>query len=94
MRPGAYIGIDYPSLKSMTTTAIDVRVTGEARDSAERLADLSGMSVSTITEQALRDYAEWRIPQLQDLLVCIEAADRGEFATEDEANAFFAAHGA
>lgn len=78
----------------MRTTSNDVHVTGETRETAQRLADISGLSVSTITERALKDYAEWRIPQIKDLLSCIEAADRGEFATDDEADAFFAAHGA
>ena len=38
--------------------------------------------------------AGWRVPQLLDLQEAIKAADRSEFATDDEVNAFFARHAA
>jgi len=52
------------------------------------------LSVTSITEEALREYAGWRVPQIEDLREAVAAADRGEFATEDEVNAVFARHGA
>jgi RHH-type transcriptional regulator, rel operon repressor / antitoxin RelB len=38
----------------------------------------------------LRNYLTWRAPQLLDLQEAIAAADRGEFASDEEVSGFFA----
>ena len=78
----------------MKTSTIGVRVPEDLKVSVANLAAMSGQSVSAITEQALKEYTGWRIPQFLDLQEAVAAADRGEFATDDEVAAFFAKHGA
>ena len=78
----------------MKTSTIGARVPSEVRNSVAKLSAMSGQSVSAITEKALKEYTAWRIPQFTDLQAAIAAADRAEFATDAEAEAFFAKHGA
>lgn len=59
-----------------------------------QLAALSGQTAAAIAEAALRDYLAWRIPQMLDLQEAIAAADRGEFASDDQVAAFFAQYDA
>jgi len=79
---------------TMKTATIGARVSDDIKNAVKQLAGLSGQSVSTITEDALREYMGWRVPQILDLKEAIAAADRGEFASDDEADAFFARYGA
>jgi len=78
----------------MKTAAIGARVSDELKQAVVQLSTLSGQSVSTITEEALTEYMAWRVPQMRDLKKAIAAANRGEFATDDEVAAFFAKYGA
>ncbi|MES2069016.1 MAG: hypothetical protein V4488_01610 [Pseudomonadota bacterium] len=78
----------------MKTAAIGARVSGELKNAVVQLSALSGQSVSAITEEALTEYMAWRVPQMRDLKKAIAAADRGEFASGDEVNSFFAKYGA
>ena len=84
----------YTLLDNMKTAAIGARVSEELKNAVLQLAALSGQSVSAITEEALMEYMAWRVPQMDDLKKAIAAADRGEFASDDEAAAFFAKYGA
>jgi predicted transcriptional regulator len=43
---------------------------------------------------ALSDYLDWRIPQIENLKLAIAAADRGEFASDEEVEATFKKYGA
>lgn len=78
----------------MKTASFGVRVPDDLKTAVADLAALSGQSVSSITEEALRDYVRWRLPQRLDLNEAVAAADRGEFASDDEVNTFFARYGA
>jgi predicted transcriptional regulator len=78
----------------MKTSAIGARVSGELKHAVVQLSELSGQSVSAITEEALVEYMAWRVPQMHDLKQAIAAADRGEFAADDEVADFFARYGA
>jgi predicted transcriptional regulator len=78
----------------MKTATIGARVSEDIKNAVKQLADISGQSVSAITEDALREYMNWRVPQIRDLKEAIAAADQGEFASEDEVEAFFARYGA
>jgi len=76
----------------MKNASLGARIPGDLKQSVERLSQLSGQSISSIAETAIRDYVEWRVPQLLDLQEAIAAADRGEFASEEEVDAFFRKH--
>lgn len=78
----------------MKTATIGARVPDELKHAVAQLSTMSGQSVSSITEEALKEYMGWRVPQIQDLKEAIAAADRGEFATDEEADVFFARYGA
>lgn len=78
----------------MKSSSIGARVPGELKETVIKLSHISGQSVSTITEEALREYTGWRVPQFTDLKDAIAAADNGEFATDEEVATFFAKHGA
>jgi predicted transcriptional regulator len=80
--------------RPMKTSSIGARIPDTLKYAVNELATLSGQSVSAVTEAALREYIGWRVPQLLDLQEAVKAADRGDFATEDEVNEFFARHGA
>ena len=53
-------------------------------------AQLTGRTKSYVAVEALTDYLAWRIPQVADLKEAVAAAERGEFATDEETNATFA----
>ncbi len=55
---------------------------------------LESQSTAAIAKTASRDYLAWRIPQILDLQDAIAAANRGEFASDEEVNAFFARYNA
>ncbi len=79
----------------MTSAAkeqFNVRVSPEIRARLDVYAEMVGQSKATITANALSDYLDWRIPQTQALKEAIAAADRGEFASDEEVEAFFNAH--
>jgi predicted transcriptional regulator len=78
----------------MKTVTIDACLPEDLKNAVAQLSELSGQSVSSITEDALRPCLAWRAPQVLDLKDAIAAADRGEFASDDEVNAFFARYGA
>lgn len=79
---------------TMKTATIDACVPDDLNNAVVQLSELSGQSISSITEDALRGYLAWRSPQLLDLGDATAAADRGEFASEEEVTALFARYGA
>ena len=76
------------------TSTIAVEVSSELSDAIAELSTLSGQSLAVIAEDALSQYVHWRTAQVRDLQETIAAADRGEFAEDDEVDAFFARYGA
>lgn len=73
---------------------IDLQISGTLRAAVEELAATSGVPPVEIAAQALEDYVAWRIPQLRDLQEAIAAADRDEFADDDEVASVFAKYDA
>ena len=73
---------------------VSMRLPGELKARIERYAELTGRSKSYVAMEALADYLDWRLPQMQDLEEAIAAADRDEFASEAEVEAVFAHYGA
>ena len=72
----------------------NVRLSPELKDRLDKYAALAGQSKATIAANALSDYLDWRIPQIENLKLAIAAADRGEFATDTEVDAVFKKYGA
>jgi predicted transcriptional regulator len=78
----------------MKTAIVGARVPGDLITAVTKLSAMSGQSISSIAEEALREYVGWRVPQILDLKEAIAAAESGEFATDEEANTFFRQYGA
>ena len=79
----------------MTTPSkeqFNVRVSPELKARLDSYAEMVGQSKATIAANAISDYLDWRIPQTEGLKKAIAAADRGEFASDEEVEAFFNAH--
>ena len=72
---------------------VSLRLPGELKDRIERYALLTGRSKSFVAMEALAEYLDWRLPQMQDLEQAVAAADRGEFATDAEVAAVFTRYG-
>ncbi len=73
---------------------IDLPLPQPVMQALEQLASQSGRSPERLAVEVLEDFVGWRSAQLQDLQEAIAAADRGEFATEDEVQQLFQRHGA
>lgn len=73
---------------------IPVELSVELNRAVEQLSTRSGQPVGQITEDALAYYVSWRTAQLDDLQQAIDAAGRGEFATDEEVSALFTRYGA
>lgn len=56
----------------------------------ETYARLTGRTMSYVAIEALGEYLALRIPQIVDLKEAVLAAERGDFATDEEVNATFA----
>ncbi|MGL6111810.1 MAG: hypothetical protein ACRC2B_17100, partial [Rubrivivax sp.] len=69
---------------------VSVRLPNELKDKMETYAQLTGRTKSYVAMEALSDYLDWRIPQIEDLKAAVAAADAGDFATDDEVRQAFA----
>lgn len=70
-----------------------VRLPAELAGQLEKLMQATGRNKSAITVAALRDYVEAEAWQIQDIEQGLAEADRGEFASASDVNAFFAKYG-
>ena len=75
-----------PSTKD---SQVSLRLPGELKARIETYAVMTGRSKSHVAMEALADYLDWRLPQVADLQQAVAAADRGEFASDDEVKAVF-----
>jgi RHH-type transcriptional regulator, rel operon repressor / antitoxin RelB len=71
---------------------VSMRLPNDLKDQIEAYARMTGRSKSHVAVEALADYLSWRMPQIEDLKAAVDAADRGEFASEAEVEAAFAKH--
>ena len=69
---------------------VSVRLPNELKNKMEIYAQLTGRTKSYVAMEALSDYLDWRIPQIEDLKTAVAAADAGDFATDDEVTQVFA----
>jgi RHH-type rel operon transcriptional repressor/antitoxin RelB len=80
-------------MKPSTDKPMTVRLPADLAGQLEKLTQATGRNKSAITVAALRDYVEAESWQIQDIEQGIAEADRGEFASADEVNSFFAKYG-
>ncbi len=78
-----------PAIKD---SQVSVRLPNELKDRMETYAQLTGRTKSHVAMEALAAYLDDRIPQIEDLKEAVQAADRGEFASDAEVAAVFARH--
>lgn len=78
--------------KPQGQTQFNVRLPADLKNRLETYAQLVGRSQAMVASEALADYLDWRVPQVEALKQAIAAADRGEFASADEVEQFFKAY--
>lgn len=74
---------------ALKDSQVSVRLPNELKDKMETYAQLTGRTKSYVAMEALSDYLDWRIPQIEDLKSAVAAADAGDFADEDEVSRTF-----
>lgn len=74
------------------STQFNVRLSAELKTRLENYAQLVGRPQAAVASEALADYLDWRIPQIEALKQAISAADQGDFASADEVENFFRRH--
>ena len=79
---------------SSPKTQLNMRVSPELIGKLDKYAEMVGQSKTQIAVNAIEDYLDWRIPQIADLKLALAAADRGEYASEEEVEALFKRYGA
>ncbi len=79
----------FPVAPGTKDSQVSMRLPGELKARIESYAQLTGRSKSHVAMEALAEYLDWRLPQVADLKQAIAAADRGEFASDDEVQAVF-----
>ena len=77
---------------TLKDSQVSIRLPNELKDRMQAYADLTGRSKSYVAMEALHDYLDGRMPQIEDLKLAVQAADQGEFADDDEVAAVFARH--
>ena len=66
---------------------ISIRLPDALKRDVTSYAELTGRSKSHVAMEALREYLDWRVPQIEDLREAIAAADGGDFASAEEVDA-------
>jgi predicted transcriptional regulator len=69
------------------TVALTVRVDDEIGEALDRLAISTERSRETLVADAVRQYVELQTWQIERVREGLEAADRGDFATDEELDA-------
>lgn len=73
-----------------TEKSLNVRLPLELAGQLDALTKATGRTKSFLTVEALRGYIEVEMWQIQDVKSGLAEADRGEFASVEEVDAFFA----
>lgn len=74
-------------------SVLNVVLPPEDRALLHRLAESAQRSDEEIAAVALREYLRFEAEQIRKIREGIQAADKGDFASDDEVTAFFAEHG-
>ena len=81
-----------PTPQTATKEQFNVRVSPELKARLDTYAEMVGQSKGAIAANAISDYLDWRVPQIENLKLAIVQADKGEFADAAEVERFFDAH--
>ena len=76
------------------TRTINVRLPASVYDQLEDLAKSTARTKSFVTVEALSNYLAAQSWQVKEIKAGLADADLGDFATDDQVNAFFAKYGA
>ncbi len=76
------------------TRTINVRLPVSVYDQLEDLAKSTARTKSFVTVEALSNYLAAQSWQVKEIKAGLADADLGDFATDDQVNAFFAKYGA
>jgi RHH-type transcriptional regulator, rel operon repressor / antitoxin RelB len=72
---------------------LNVRLSVDLSAQIEALCDATGRTKSFIAQEALKQYLEVQAWQIADIQAALKEADRGEFATQKQVDAFFKKYG-
>lgn len=75
------------------SSVLSVRVNEKDEQILNQLAESKGVSKSKLVAEAIHNYVEMNVQYRKLILERIAAADRGEFATDDEMRETFAQWG-
>jgi len=67
----------YQRAKHIDAVELNPQMVGIVRD---HYAQLTGRTKSYVAMEALSEYLDWRVPQIEDLKAAVAAADAGDFA--------------
>lgn len=67
----------------------NIRLPAELKERLETYAQLVGRPQASVASEALADYLDWRIPQIEALKKAVSSADQGDFASQEEVEQFF-----
>ena len=71
---------------------VSVRLPNELKDKMETYAQLTGRTKSYVAMEALGEYLDWRVPQIEDLEAAVAAADAGAFADARDVEALLSGY--
>ena len=71
---------------------VSVRLPNALKDKMETYAQLTGRTKSYVAMEALGEYLDWRVPQIEDLEAAVAAADSGAFAEAHEVQAVLSSY--
>ena len=75
------------------TRTLNVRIPAELAEQLDALTSTTGRNKSALAVEALSRFVEVEAWQIEQIRTAIAEADRGEFATAEEVNEFFAQYG-
>lgn len=75
------------------STTMTIRLESDLKQRLEALAEATHRSKSFLANEALNDFLEHNEWQIEQLKEAVEAADRGEFASDEEVASTFSQWG-
>ncbi len=72
---------------------LNLKLPAVLAEQLEQLTKATGQHRDAIALAALHEYMDTQVWQVQDIQAALAEAERGEFASEDEVNGFFARYG-
>lgn len=80
-------------MSSVIDPILNLKLPAALAEQLEQLTKATGQNRDSIALAALHEYMDAQVWQIQDIQAALAEADRGEFASDDEVNGFFARYG-